>query len=309
MFIAVAETGSFTAAARRLNVSYGQASKLISRLEKLLGVQLLRRSTRSLAVTEAGIAYYERICPLIAGYDALNDAVRHTSEAPAGRLRISAPVSFGTTRLTTPLIEFAQRYPQIELDVSYADRQVSIIDEGFDLALRIGQLVDSSLMARKLCDIRILLMASPAYLLRRGAPGHWSELPDHDCIIDTNFRDPYRWPFAEPGSGIQLQVVNGKLKFSNAEVCLQAVSAGLGIARLPTFIAGDALRNGKVVTVLDEYSPPALGLFAVYPPAKYLAHKTRVLIDFLAEALSGLPDRDQGVIISNMEINIPRGNG
>ncbi|MBS0855133.1 MULTISPECIES: LysR family transcriptional regulator [unclassified Tatumella] len=294
MFIAVVEAGSFTAAARRLHTSHGQASKLISRLEHILGVQLFRRSTRSLAVTEVGLAYYQRVRALIDEYDALNDAIRHTSEAPAGRLRISAPVTFGTTQLTPRLIDFAGRYPDIELDVSYADRLVNIIDEGFDLALRIGSLPDSSLMARKLCDIRILLVASPQYLARRGTPQHWSALEHHDCIIDTNFRDPFRWPFSAPAGGLQEQAVSGRLKFSNAEVCLQAVTAGLGIARLPTFVAGDALKRLQVVTVLDDYAPAPLGLFALYPPAKYLAHKSRAMIDYLAETFTAIPDWDQG---------------
>ncbi len=294
MFIAVVEAGSFTAAAQRLHTSHGQASKLISRLEQILGVQLFRRSTRSLTITDVGLAYYERIRALIGEYDALNDAIRNTSDSPAGRLRISAPVTFGTTQLTSHLIDFAQRFPDIELDVSYADRLVNIIDEGFDLALRIGSLADSSLMARKLCDIRILLVASPDYLARRGTPQHWRELADHDCIVDTNFRDPYRWPFIGADGGIEEQTIQGRLKFSNAEVCLQAVTAGLGIGRLPTFIAGDALKNHQVVTLLDDFAPAPLGLFALYPPARYLAHKSRAMIDYLASAYAGQPLWEQG---------------
>lgn len=265
MFIAVVETGSFTAAAKRLHTSHGQASKLISKLEQILGVQLFRRSTRSLAVTDVGKAYYERIGTLIGEYDALNDAIRNTSDAPGGRLRISAPVTFGTTQLTPALVSFAQRYPEIELDVSYADRLVNIIDEGFDLALRIGTLADSSMMARKLCDIRILLVASPEYLAARGTPQQLSDLDHHDCIIDTNFRDPYRWPFVDPQTGQREQAVKGRLKFSNAEVCLQAVTARLGIARLPTFIAGEALKNQQVVPVLEAFAPAPSGCLRSIP--------------------------------------------
>lgn len=180
MFIAVMETGSFTAAAQRLGTSHGQASKLISRLEQHLGVQLFRRSTRALAATDVGRAYYEKIRVLLADYDALNDSVRNSSAAPAGKVRISAPVTFGTTQLTPHLIAFARRYPGIELDVSFADRAVNVVDEGFDLALRIGKLADSSLMARKLCDIRIITVASPGYLAERGTPEHWEALANHD---------------------------------------------------------------------------------------------------------------------------------
>jgi DNA-binding transcriptional LysR family regulator len=294
MFIAVMETGSFTAAAQRLGTSHGQASKLISRLEQHLGVQLFRRSTRALAATDVGRAYYEKIRVLLADYDALNDSVRNSSAAPAGKVRISAPVTFGTTQLTPHLIDFARRYPGIELDVSFADRAVNVVDEGFDLALRIGKLADSSLMARKLCDIRIITVASPGYLAERGTPEHWEALASHDCIIDTNFRDPWRWPFQDEKLALQGQPVNGRLKFSNAEVCLKAAIAGLGIARLPSFVAGEALKNKEVVPVLAASEIVPLGLFALYPPAKYLAHKSRTFIDYLVEAFAGDPVWEQG---------------
>lgn len=293
MFIGVMETGSFTAAAQRLGTSHGQASKLISRLEKELGVQLFRRSTRALTATDVGRAYYDKVRVLLAEYDALNDSVRTTSDSPSGRVRVSAPVTFGTTQLTQPLIDFARRYPGIELDVSFADRVVNVVDEGFDLALRIGKLNDSALMARKLCDIRIIAVASPDYLKQRGTPSHWGELSQHDCIIDTNFRDPFRWPFLQGEQTVQ-EPVNARLKFSNAEVCLQAACAGLGIARLPAFVAGEALRNKTIVPVLVSYEIPPLGLFALYPPAKYLAHRSRTLIDFLVEAFAGEPEWEKG---------------
>lgn len=293
MFIGVMETGSFTAAAQRLGTSHGQASKLISRLEKELGVQLFRRSTRALTATDVGRAYYEKVRVLLAEYDALNDSVRTTSDSPSGRVRVSAPVTFGTTQLTQPLIDFARRYPGIELDVSFADRVVNVVDEGFDLALRIGKLNDSALMARKLCDIRIIAVASPDYLKQRGTPSHWGELSQHDCIIDTNFRDPFRWPFLQGEQTVQ-EPVNARLKFSNAEVCLQAACAGLGIARLPAFVAGEAMRNKTIVPVLVSYEIPPLGLFALYPPAKYLAHRSRTLIDFLVEAFAGEPEWEKG---------------
>lgn len=289
MFIAVMETGSFTAAAQRLSVSHGQASKLISRLEHTLAVSLFSRSTRSLKPTDVGKAYYERIRPLLADYDALNDDVLNASRTPSGLLRISAPVTFGSTQLTSHLIAFARRYPDIELDVSFADRLVNVVNEGFDLTLRIGHLDDSSLLARKLCDIRIITVASNAYLDKKGTPAHWEQLSQHDCILDTNFRDPFLWPFLDKEKGLHLHPVHGRLKFSNAEVCLRAATEGLGIARLPAFVAGEALQNGLIVPILSHYEAPPLGLYAVYPPAKYLAQRSRAFIDFLAEAFAGQP--------------------
>ena len=282
MFVAVMETGSFTAAAQRCGTSHGQASKLISRLESELGVNLLRRSTRSLTPTEVGLAYYERIRQLLVDYDALNDSVRNSANAPSGLLRISAPVTFGVSQLAPYLVEFARRYPDIELDVSFSDMLVNVVDEGFDLALRIGSLTDSSLIARRLCPIRNVVVAARSYLERHGEPQHWAELEQHALIVDTNFRDPWHWPFRDAGQQMHLQPVRGRIKFSNAEACIEAACAGLGIARVPMFIAEKALNEQRVMPVLAAFEAPPLALYAVYPPARYLAQKSRVLIDFLA---------------------------
>lgn len=294
MFVAVMETGSFVAAAQRLGTSHGQASKLITRLEHDLGVQLFKRSTRALSPTDIGRAYYDRLKVLLDEYDSLHDSILNASESPSGKLRISAPVTFGSTQLTPSLIAFAQRFPNIELDVSFTDRQVNIVDEGFDLALRIGMLPDSSLIARKLTDIRVITVASPGYIIERGEPESWLQLSGHDCIVDTNFRDAFKWPFLDNNNVMQELPVTARLRFSNAEVCLQAACAGLGIARLPTFVAGEKLRSKEVVPVLAMSEVPPLGLFAIYPPAKHLARKSRALIDFLSAALSGHPVWDQG---------------
>lgn len=287
MFVAVMETGSFTLAAQRRGTSHGQASKLISRLEKELGANLFRRSTRSLTPTDVGLAYYERIRQLLIDYDELNDSVRNISNAPSGQLRISAPVTFGTSQLTPHLVTFARRYPEIELDVSYADRLVNVVDEGFDLALRIGNLTDSSLLARRLCPMRNVVIASPDYLAAHGEPQHWQDLSQHQLIVDTNFRDPWHWPFLDAQQKLHSQPVSGRMRFSNAEVCLEAACAGLGIARLPFFIASDALDDGRILPLLTAYEAPPLALFAVFPPARYMAQKTRVMIDFLVEIFSG----------------------
>ena len=283
MFVAVIETGSFTAAAQRCGTSHGQASKLISRLESELGVNLLRRSTRSLTPTEVGLARQ-----LLVDYDALNDAVRNSANAPSGLLRISAPVTFGVSQLAPHLVEFARRYPDIELDVSFSDRLVNVVDEGFDLALRIGSLSDSSLIARRLCPIRSVVVAAQSYLERHGEPVHWSELEQHALIVDTNFRDPWHWPFRDTQQQMHLQPVRGRIKFSNAEACMEAACAGLGIARVPMFIAEKALNAQRVVPILAPFEAPPLALYAVYPPARYLAQKARVLIDFLAATYASL---------------------
>lgn len=293
MFVAVLELGSFAAAAARLGTSSGQASKLVSRLERELGVQLLKRSTRALSATEVGQAYFSQVKNLLDEWDALDASVRLAAGRPSGRLKLSAPVTFGASQLAPALIAFARDYPLIELDVSFADRLVNIVDEGFDVAIRIGRLSDSSLIARRLCDIRVITAASDAYLQQHGTPLGYQQLADHSCIIDTNFREPFNWPFSVDGVAVS-QPVRGRLHFSNAEASLTAAQSGLGIARLPTFIAGPALRNGSIRPLLREQEMPPLGLYAVYPPARHLALKVRALIDVLVSHFSGQPEWDRG---------------
>lgn len=293
LFVAVMEVGNFSCAAQRLGMSGGQASKLISKLERDLGVQLFKRSTRSLVPTDVGLAYFDKIKVLLDGYDALNDSIKLESESPSGRVRMSVPVTFGSMQLSPHLIAFAQQHQQIELDISFSDRLVNVVDEGFDLALRIGKLADSSLMARRLCDIRTIVLASPQYLAERGVPAHWNELSSHDCIVDTNFRDPFHWSFKDANTTHELSI-NGRLRFSNADVCLQAACANLGIANLPTFVAVGALREKQVVQILTNYENDPLGLYVLYPAAKYLARKSRTVIDFLVNAFSGDVAWDRG---------------
>jgi DNA-binding transcriptional LysR family regulator len=281
MFVKVIETGSFAAAAARLGTSSGQASKLVSRLEADMGVKLLNRTTRALSLTEAGQAYAERLRALIEAFDDLSTEVQNAALAPRGRVRLTAPLSFGTIRLSPLLAAFAAQYPDIALDVQFGDRIVSLVDEGFDAAIRVGIPPDSSLTGRKLCSARILAVAAPSYLDARGAPALPADLVDHDCIIDTNFRDPTHWAFK---GGVKVSV-SGRLSFSNASACLAAAEAGLGIAYIPDFVAGDSVARGHVRTVLSAHENTPLGVFALYPGGRHLPAKVRVLVDFMAAAL------------------------
>lgn len=217
MFIAVMETGSFTAAAERLRTSSGQASKLVSRLESVLGGRLLSRTTRAVTPTEAGQAYFDRLRPLLEEFDNLYASVRDASHAPRGRLRLTAPLTFGTREVAPALNDFARDFADIELDVSFSDRVVNIVDEGFDLAVRVGKPDDSSMIARKLCDMRIVVVGSPAYLQGREEPQAPAALTGHDCIIDSNFREPGHWPFRQADGTAFTVPVQGRIRYSNAE--------------------------------------------------------------------------------------------
>ena len=296
MFVAVMETGGFSRAAARLGTSPGQASKLVGRLEAELGVQLLNRTTRALSPTEVGRAYFERIKALIEEFDALDSSVRTVSGEARGRLALSVPLSFGMTQLQAALVDFARAYPEIVLDVSFSDRVVNLIDEGFDAAVRIGEPFDASLIVRRLCSNRIVVAASPDYLAERGEPAEPAALASHDCIIDTNFRDPLVWRFIVPDREEQLRIpVAGRLRFSNAEACVAAAEAGLGVVRVPTFVAGPRIRAGALKAVLRPFEyPPRSGVHVLYPPSRHLALKVRALVDFLAARFRGDPPWDQG---------------
>ena len=294
MFVAVLEAGSFAKAARLMRTSSGQASKLVSKLEADLGVQLLKRTTRALSPTEVGQAYYERVKPLLEEFAALDASVRDASGTASGRIGISVPVSFGTAQLAPVFIAFAQAYPEIQLDVGFSDRVVNLVDEGFNLSVRIGAHGDSSLIARKLSENRIVVAASPDYLARHGEPPTPEALIARECIIDSNFREPLHWRFRAPDGGSLTQTVSGRLRFSNAEACLAAAEAGLGIARVPSFMAGPRLRAKALTPLLKDFEPPPSVIHAVYPAGRHLAVKVRALVDFLVRHFRGEPAWDEG---------------
>lgn len=295
LFIAVLETGSFVAASGRINVSSGQASKMLARLEADLGVQLIKRTTRALAATEIGQAYYERIKKIIEERDDHDASIRNTSGHPSGRIRITAPMSFGSVQLMPALLIFAKQYPDISLDVSFSDRLTDLVEEGYDLAIRIGKLHDSSLIARRLCDARVVTVASPDYLHKHGTPQHPEDLSHHACVIDKNFRNPYTLPFRDPKSDQTLHIpVSGRLAFSDGTACLKAAEQGFGVACLPSFFVGSKIYEGKLRPILCQYEPPSLGIYTLYPPARHLALKVRTLSDFLANHFKGPPEWEQG---------------
>lgn len=280
LFVTIVETGSLAAAARRLGMSSGQASKLLAKLEADLGVRLLNRTTRALSATEVGQAYYDRIRAILDDLDALDAQVMDRATTPRGRLKLTAPLTFGTLRLVPALNDFARLYPQIDLDVSFTDRMVNLVDEGFDAAIRAGRVADSTLIARKLCDMHTIIVASPAYLADRGTPIHPTDLAAHQAIVDTNFRDPLIWRFRGAEGPLAIPLT-ARLRYSNAEACLRAAEAGLGIAHVPDFVAGPSLASGRIRALLCDFAETPGGIYALYPPGRHLAAKLRALIDFL----------------------------
>jgi DNA-binding transcriptional LysR family regulator len=292
LFVAVADALSFVGGARRLGVSPAQASKAVARLEDRLKARLLNRTTRDVSLTDTGRAYLERARELIAEFDALESSVRDVS-GPRGLLKVTAPTSFGSVELECVILEFAKAHPEVSLEVSLTDRVANLVEEGYDVAVRITRMSDSSLVARKLGEARIVTCAAPDYLQREGTPLSPLDLADHETILDLNLADPTLWAFGRGAERTEVRV-HGRLRLSNAEACLAAARYGFGIARAPSFAAAEDLRAGRLTTLLCDHEPEPMPIYAVYPHARHLSAKVRVFVDHLVRHFSGPSRWEQG---------------
>lgn len=282
LFTAVAELESFTRAADRLGLTPGAASKQIAALEDRVQARLLERTTRSVRLTDAGRALLDRVRPWIAEYEAIENGLVAEQAAAAGVLRISASVDFGANRLVEPVTAFMDRWPQVEVRLELADRMVDLVDEGYDLAVRLGHLNDSSLIARRLADAPMSVLASPAYLERHGAPEHPAELARHACIIDRNKPAPNLWKFTRGDETVEAKV-HGRLSLNGARAAVAAACADAGIACSPSWAAKHALETGHCREILPGWAPDHRDLWAVFPSNRYLAHRVRLFVDHLAD--------------------------
>jgi len=288
-FVAVVEAGSFTAAAERLDSAKSAVSRRISKLEERLGVQLLHRTTRSLSLTESGRSFYEHSARILADLDEAEAAVQQAHGELRGTLKVALPLSFGVRHMGKPIAAFAKLHPKIQFELDLNDRRIDLIEEGVDLALRIGRLSDSSLIARRLFDARTVACASPHYLHEHGAPETPEDLRHHACLVYGNLADPDRWRCTDAKGHRHDVRVNVAMRASSGDFLVNAASHGLGIALSPTFIASEAIRRGNLVPVLADYEWPVSPAWAVYPPTRHLNYRVRAFIDFLAERFSGTP--------------------
>ncbi len=279
-FARVVEAGSFAAAAGQLGISRAQASKLVYRLEDQLGARLLQRTTRHLNLTETGRNYYDRIITVLSDINEAEAEASQQQTEPRGRLRISAPVTFTPSHLVPILAEFLKNHPRIELELELTDRRVELIDEGYDLAIRIGQLQDSSLIARQLAPVHSHVLAAPDYLQRNGVPEHPEDLKQHLCLPYTLSREPDVWRFRHDGQRVSVRI-HGPVHTNHGEALLTFLEQGLGIGILPDFICEQALRKSRLRTLLDAWEPQPIGIHIVYPSRRALPARTRTLIDFL----------------------------
>jgi len=291
-FQCVIKHSSYAKAADELGLSPSGVSRIISRLEERLGARLVQRTTRKLSLTEAGAAFHARTVQILSDLAEAEAEVQATTLAPRGTLRVSAPVVFGQLYVAPLLGELLGKYPEMKVDVELVNRFVDLVEEGTDLAIRIGTLPDSRLIARRLCTNTRVLVASPSYLERRGTPERLEDLSDHDCIMFTGFTRPGEWKL-ESANGPVTVSVSGRLSSNNLEVMNDAAKQGLGITCGATLLAAQALASGELVRVLPDFQFEPTAVFAVYPSARQLSTKVRATVDFLIDALRDPPVWDR----------------
>jgi DNA-binding transcriptional LysR family regulator len=293
VFVRVVESSSFTAAADKLGLARSVVSKRVTRLEERLGVRLLNRTTRRLSLTEAGAALFEQSWPALARIEDAELEVTRLQTEPRGNLKVSAPMTFGILHLAPLLPEFLERYPGVQMDLRLDDRFVDLVAEGFDLAIRIAMLADSTLVARRLAPSRMAVCASPEYWRRHGVPQTPEDLRAHNCISYIYTRTPDVWEFSTQAGDTITVPIRGNLRLNNGLVERTAAVDGVGVAIMPTFYVGEDLQAGRLQPVLTDYPLPELSISAVYPQRKHLSPKVRAFIDFLSETFRPEPYWDR----------------
>lgn len=280
-FVYVAEYESFTRAAKELGISTAQVSRQISALEKRLNIKLLYRTTRKVSLTEEGRVFYQHCRAVLDGLDAAEQAVSNLQSKPQGRVKLTAPVTYGEQQLVPLINDFMVQYRDIEVTAFLSNQKIDLVEGGYDLAIRIGKLSDSTMMAKKLSRRTNFVCAAPAYLAQYGVPQTLSELSQHNCLLGT--RD--YWHFVETGRERNLPVF-GTVQYNSGHSLVDAALKGLGIVQLPDYYVQKYLESGELVSVLDSYREPEEGIWAVYPHNRHLSPKIRVLVDYLAEHLA-----------------------
>ena len=292
-FTKVVGAGSFSGAAREMQVSQASVTKQIQELESWLGARLLNRTTRRLNLTEIGAAFYERSARILEAVEEARNAAGALQTVPRGRLRINAPVSFGLLHLAPVITEFLELHPDISVEMLVNDRVVDLLEGEFDVAMRIGRLRDSSLIARRIAPIRLAVCAAPAYLATHGVPRTPEDLARHNCLEYTYFESRGEWRLLNSDGEEIIVPVSGRYLANNADVLRSTALAGGGIMLVPTFIVSQDLRAGRLVRLLPDFPPPEQALHALYPPGRHLSAKVRSFVDFLVARFGGEPTWDR----------------
>lgn len=302
LIVTIADRGSFTKAAAELGLSRTAASKQVKALEEHLGIKLLNRTTRRVALTPAGESYVERARDVLLRLDEAERLVTNMDVAPEGVLRINAPVSFGQRQLAPSLKDFLEEYPKLRVEMTLTDRPVDLVEEGYDLAVHVGRGSVPGLTARQVAETSLALVAAPAYVKAFGAPETPGDLTRHRCLASAHFSANNSWYFTRDGETTTVDI-DGPLTVNNGDAIREAALSGLGVAFLPAFQVGEDLRAGRLWRLLPPWTGETLGVYAVYPPSRLVPAKVRLFIDFLAERLAaqlrqparprtpGVPDR------------------
>lgn len=293
--VAVVETGSFSRAAERLGVAKSVVSRRVGLLETQLGTRLLQRTTRTLSLTAPGRQFYARAVGILAELEEAEQSIADASASLRGGLRVAAPLSFGLHHLTAALNDFLDEHPGIEPELDLNDREVNLVEEGFDMAVRIGTLRDSTLVARRLGTARFVTCASPDYLERHGVPRHPRELEGHRGLQYTHVPVRQTWQFSDGTRGTHTAIPHIRLRANNGDVLAAAAVAGLGILSSPTFIVSDLIVAGRLQTILDGFCRPAVGIHAVYPPGRLMPRRIQAFADALAARFGDHPYWDQAL--------------
>ena len=293
-FARVVDSGSFSAAARHLQISKSAVSAHVQRLEERLGVRLLNRTTRQISLTEAGAAYYRHCARILSEADAAEQAASALQREPRGTLHITAPDSFGWMHVAPAIPSFLERYPDLSVDIALSPRHVNLVEEGLDLAIRIGVLEDSPLVVRKLAPSRLILCAAPAYLRDHGTPREPGELARHNCLCIS--LAPWGDDWRLVGSGGERRIaVRGSFRSNNAEMLRAAALDGIGIALLPSWAAAEPLRTGALRRLLRAWELPVSTIYAVYPGNRLMSAKVRAFVEHLARRFGRVPYWDRGI--------------
>ena len=292
VFAQVADTGSFSAAARRLGVSRSAVSKSVANLEKALGARLVNRSTRHLSMTEVGAIYADHCRRIQDEMDLAKQVVDSLHATPRGTLKVAAAVAFGTLHIAPALSDFMSLYPEIDIDMTIIDRPVDMVEEGFDVVIRVCDTPPDNIVARKIAPAGSKLCATPEYFARYGTPLRPEALAQHNCLAYTHSGDQGVWRFTGPLGEIVVPV-SGRLRINDDDALSQAVLGGLGVALLPTFLIGKDLQSGRLKAVLSEYIPIKRHVYAYYLPTRHLPLKVRVFVDFLSNRFGPSPYWDR----------------
>ena len=284
MYVAVVDGGSFAAAANKLDISRAMASKQIQQLEAHLGTRLLNRTTRRLSLTETGRQFYERSLQIIGDVEEAEQIAGQMTRVPQGLLKVTIPLSYGQHRLAAILVDYAQAYPRVQLDISLSDRKLDLVEEGLDVAIRIGAMPQSDLIARRIGAVRGVVCASPAYLARHGTPQSPADLSQHACLGYTLSGSASEWLLEGPDGRVSVPV-SGPIRADNGDILRLAAIKSAGILFQPCFIVGDDIAAGRLTRVLPGWRSAELAVHAVYPSRKHLSAKVRTFVDFAAAAL------------------------